>query len=48
MESSSADTVVAEAGTEVEAEAAEPAPATLIMIESGEDAAACDVDGWCN
>jgi len=31
-----------------EAEAAEPAPAPLIMLEPMDDSGVCAVDGWCD
>jgi hypothetical protein len=39
---------VAEDEDLVEAEAAEPAPPPLILLESSDDAGVCAVDGWCD
>ena len=39
---------VVEDDTQVEAEAAEPAPASLIMLETPDDSGVCAVDGWCD
>ncbi|MEU4459977.1 hypothetical protein AB0F85_21750 [Nocardia fluminea] len=39
---------VVEDDTPIEAEAAEPAPAPLIMLETQDDSGVCAVDGWCD
>ncbi|WP_256517784.1 hypothetical protein [Paractinoplanes aksuensis] len=39
---------VVEDDEQVEAEATEPAPAPLIMLEPADDSGVCAVDGWCD
>ncbi|WP_250035472.1 hypothetical protein [Paractinoplanes maris] len=48
MQASSTEPLVVETDDLVEAGAAEPAPAPLIMLESSDDSGVCAVDGWCD
>ncbi|WP_250008070.1 hypothetical protein [Actinoplanes sp. M2I2] len=47
MQSTTEEQVV-ERDDHVEAGAAEPAPAPLIMLEPMDDSGVCAVDGWCD